>query len=176
MSGAGKGIVVAAAVSLFFIWGNTASASEGWQALHSRECGFAIEFPGKAAISKHKLKSGGMLWKYALVDRDTKIVYQVRCQDLGPRGAEAGFSDRALQKIHKNLVSKGNKILAKRKFSMGNAPGEEWSLVSSKGILLKLRMFFLKKQFYQVLIGYKKNQENNPDIMRHLNSFRFTPR
>jgi hypothetical protein len=145
-----------------------------WHDYRAKDASFAVLMPGEPAISPENLNNGKVLMTYE-VDLGATY-YSVSYNEIDAGWQRQSTADDMLDRTRDGAVGavKG-KLRVDRKFNAGNVRARELVYDTPDNLTLRQRHYLFHDRLYQVTYVGPLNSENNADVKRFFESFRFVP-
>jgi hypothetical protein len=100
--------------------------------------------------------------------------YLVSWTEYPEAGIEQRATDQTFLKMRDALVAhKRGRLLSELVLNQGDQPGREFKFATSEGRVVRVRFYFVKNRFYQVM-GEATGQDTRP-VEEFLSSFKLLP-
>ncbi|MBA2733794.1 MAG: hypothetical protein H0U54_12985 [Acidobacteria bacterium] len=171
------GVAVVVAISIAVLWkfGNSASASSGWQEYKSQDDSFRVEMPVKPIerINSQMTPTAGELQTHVMMGNQRQGVYVIAYTDYPDDTVDISF-DSAAQEAVENA---GGTLVSKKSVSLDGYPGMEIEMVISpdrirgggRGIC---RIYWAAPRLYFVYIGAAESSDVYNTRTKFLDSFK----
>jgi hypothetical protein len=142
-----------------------------WKKIVSTRGNFSVLMPGVPTEEKQSdgsffgLEKDGLVMAVVYNDHPNGDIEKLKPQVL---------LDAARDGVLKEDGGKKSKLLNERKVSLGNLTGKEFRAVTTDDVLLRVRVFLVKRRLYQVLVGMprKSEKEFGKQTEKFLESFK----
>jgi hypothetical protein len=143
-----------------------------WRDYRAKDAGFAVLMPGDPAISPENLNNGKVLMTYEV---DLGATYfSVSYNEIDAGWQRQTSSDDMLDRTRDGAVGavKGT-LRVDRKFNVGNVRARELVYDTPDNLTLKQRHYLYGDRLFQVTYVGPPHSENNAEVKRFFESFRF---
>jgi hypothetical protein len=153
-----------------------AETSPSWKTYRSREGGFEVSLPGtpKEERKEHKTANGKReVVRVSSEPRKGEGIYLVAFSDHEP-APKPETDDQKLDRARDAALalSKG-RLLEEKKLTLQQHTGREVRIEVEGKVIVRARLFVVKKRLYQVMVVGPKETADSKDTQRFLDSFQF---
>ncbi len=152
------------------------NAPENWQVFSPADGGFSILMPGEPTEdirSGSSIPGAGDLHLFLLFLEGDTVAYGVGYRDFPDTASELSPSrvEELLDKFRDSLV-RNDKLQGERRIKLDGYAGREIDIESPQGFVSKVRIYWVRGRFYQLVVGAASRSAFPKEADRYFDSFK----